>query len=253
MRPRLRCVRVEEEVGEERLQPRGRGTRNGPAVDGQAGIDREDGHGSPGRDRDSYHHRQAPFAWLTPHRLPDPARHQGSPPARSGPQVDHREETVRLLVAGEEMLPVAVVVEDHDHGVGGRDRQPLGLGAQAPQRSPEAGPLPLAPRRGAPPPEPGTGGPSGPPDCSWCPRGWSGAGSCRRPHRAGDPTALLPARRAPLRWRTGRPPPVRRPDRRRGGSAPRAPRLQAPCSSPPHSGRRRRHRPQCDRPRATRS
>jgi len=38
MRPRLRCVRVEEEVGEKRLQPRGRGARDGPAVDGQVEL-----------------------------------------------------------------------------------------------------------------------------------------------------------------------------------------------------------------------
>jgi hypothetical protein len=32
----------------------------------------------------------------------------------SGPRVDHREKVVRLLVTGEEPLPVAVVVEDNE-------------------------------------------------------------------------------------------------------------------------------------------
>ena len=41
MRPRLRRVRVEEQIGEERLQPRGRGAVDGPAVDGQAELTEE--------------------------------------------------------------------------------------------------------------------------------------------------------------------------------------------------------------------
>ena len=41
VRPRLRRVRVEEQIGEERLQPRGRGAVDGPAVDGQAELTEE--------------------------------------------------------------------------------------------------------------------------------------------------------------------------------------------------------------------
>src|SRR5262245_29854844 len=41
LRPRLRCIRMEEQISEERLQPRGHAAIDGPAVDGQAELAKE--------------------------------------------------------------------------------------------------------------------------------------------------------------------------------------------------------------------
>src|SRR5262245_32435806 len=41
VRPRLRCIGVEEQISEERLQPRCRRAIDGPAVDGQAELTKE--------------------------------------------------------------------------------------------------------------------------------------------------------------------------------------------------------------------